>query len=255
MRIETLMYKDEILLAYLNKIPYGNGSSGYNAYGIKAAAKGIFNISELKDLNIAQAAYLAGVPQLPSNFSAFSSKTTMAELNRERRLPRASSRRSRQEAGGQLTANEERRGRLGERGMGGGGALREWVGIPARAWRYGRHHAVAVLRGDVGGGRRARSVLPFRFHGAAAVSLDGACSPSRPFTRLVADPLDALAHGSRLRRLILTRNVRRGRRQSPGFDVLFLALDPAMESQPHPDQRLPRHGREFATAMTAIREV
>ncbi len=42
MRLERLMSKDEILLAYLNKIPYGNGSSGYNAYGIKAAAKGIF---------------------------------------------------------------------------------------------------------------------------------------------------------------------------------------------------------------------
>jgi penicillin-binding protein len=74
MRMERLMSKDEILLAYLNKIPYGNGSSGYNAYGIKAAAKGIFNVTELKDLNIAQAAYLAGVPQLPSNYSAFSSK-------------------------------------------------------------------------------------------------------------------------------------------------------------------------------------
>ncbi|MCU6795228.1 penicillin-binding protein [Paenibacillus sp. WQ 127069] len=74
MRMERLMSKDEILLAYLNKIPYGNGSSGYNAYGIKAAAKGIFNITDLKELNIAQAAYLAGVPQLPSNYSAFSSK-------------------------------------------------------------------------------------------------------------------------------------------------------------------------------------
>ena len=48
MRMERLMSKDEILLAYLNKIPYGNGSSGYNAYGIKAAAKGIFNIDDLK---------------------------------------------------------------------------------------------------------------------------------------------------------------------------------------------------------------
>jgi penicillin-binding protein len=74
MRMERLMSKDEILLAYMNKIPYGNGSSGYNLYGIKAAAKGIFDISELKDLNIAQAAYLAGLPQQPSNYSAFSSK-------------------------------------------------------------------------------------------------------------------------------------------------------------------------------------
>ncbi|MFD0680431.1 MULTISPECIES: transglycosylase domain-containing protein [unclassified Paenibacillus] len=74
MRMERLMSKDEILLAYLNKIPYGNGSSGYNLYGIKAAAKGVFNISDLKDINIAQAAYLAGLPQQPSNYSTFSSK-------------------------------------------------------------------------------------------------------------------------------------------------------------------------------------
>ncbi|TBL78297.1 transglycosylase domain-containing protein [Paenibacillus thalictri] len=74
LRMERLMSKDEILLAYLNKIPYGNGSSGYNLYGIKAAAKGIFNIDDLKELNTAQAAYLAGLPQQPSNYSAFTSK-------------------------------------------------------------------------------------------------------------------------------------------------------------------------------------
>ncbi|SDD99631.1 penicillin-binding protein [Paenibacillus sp. UNCCL117] len=73
MRLERMMSKEQILLAYLNKIPYGNGSSGYNAYGIKAAAKGIFNIEDLSKLNLAQAAYLAGLPQMPSNFSAFSS--------------------------------------------------------------------------------------------------------------------------------------------------------------------------------------
>ncbi|MCZ8511385.1 transglycosylase domain-containing protein [Paenibacillus filicis] len=74
LRMERLMSKDEILLAYLNKIPYGNGSAGYNLYGIKAAAKGIFNIDDLSKLSTAQAAYLAGLPQLPSNYSAFNSK-------------------------------------------------------------------------------------------------------------------------------------------------------------------------------------
>lgn len=74
LRMERLMSKDEILLAYLNKIPYGNGSSGYGLYGIKAAAKGIFNIDDLSKLNIAQAAYLAGLPQQPSNYSTFTSK-------------------------------------------------------------------------------------------------------------------------------------------------------------------------------------
>lgn len=74
MRMERLMSKQEILLAYLNKIPYGNGSSGYNLYGIKAAAKGIFDIDDLSKLNIAQAAYLAGLPQSPSSYAAFTGK-------------------------------------------------------------------------------------------------------------------------------------------------------------------------------------
>lgn len=73
LRMERMMSKQEILLAYLNKIPYGNGSTGYNLYGIKAAAKGIFNIDDLNKLNVAQAAYLAGLPQSPSRYSAFTS--------------------------------------------------------------------------------------------------------------------------------------------------------------------------------------
>jgi penicillin-binding protein len=74
LRLERIMSKDEILLAYLNKIPYGNGSSGYNLFGIKAAAKGIFDKDNLNDLNIAQSAYLAGLPQSPSNYAAFTGK-------------------------------------------------------------------------------------------------------------------------------------------------------------------------------------
>lgn len=79
LRMERLMSKDEILLAYLNKIPYGNGATGYNLYGIKAAAKGIFNIDDLDKLNVAQAAYLAGLPQSPSQYSAFTSKPDFDE--------------------------------------------------------------------------------------------------------------------------------------------------------------------------------
>jgi penicillin-binding protein len=79
LRLERLLTKDQILLAYLNKIPYGNGSSGYNLYGIKAAAKGIFDIDDLNSLNVAQAAYLAGLPQLPSKYSAFTSRGELDE--------------------------------------------------------------------------------------------------------------------------------------------------------------------------------
>jgi penicillin-binding protein len=79
LRLERLLSKDQILLAYLNKIPYGNGSTGYNLYGIKAASKGIFNIDDLNQLNVAQAAYLAGLPQLPSKYSAFTSRGELDE--------------------------------------------------------------------------------------------------------------------------------------------------------------------------------
>jgi len=73
LRLERFMTKEEILSAYLNKIPFGNGSSGYQVYGIKAAATGIFD-KDLDDLNVAQAAYLAGLPQSPSTYSAFTGK-------------------------------------------------------------------------------------------------------------------------------------------------------------------------------------
>lgn len=74
LRLERMMSKDEILLAYLNKIPFGNGSTGYNLYGIKAAAKGIFDKDQLSDLNIAQCAYLAGLPKAPSDYTAYTSR-------------------------------------------------------------------------------------------------------------------------------------------------------------------------------------
>lgn len=80
LRLERFLSKEEIITAYLNKVPFGNGSNGYQVYGIKAAAKGIFNTAKLEDLNIAQAAYLAGLPQLPSTYSAFNGK---GEFNQE----------------------------------------------------------------------------------------------------------------------------------------------------------------------------
>jgi penicillin-binding protein len=87
-RLTRIMSKDQILLAYLNKIPYGNGSSGYNVSGIKAAAKGIFDKDNLNDLNIAQSAYLAGLPQSPSNYSAFNGKGELDLESFEKALSR-----------------------------------------------------------------------------------------------------------------------------------------------------------------------
>ncbi|MEN1987550.1 transglycosylase domain-containing protein [Paenibacillus hubeiensis] len=88
LRLERFMTKNQIMTAYLNKVPFGNGSSGYNVYGIKAAAKGLFNINDLEKLNTAQAAYLAGLPQLPSSYSAFNGKGDFVEENFERAINR-----------------------------------------------------------------------------------------------------------------------------------------------------------------------
>ncbi|MDI4646468.1 penicillin-binding protein 1A [Cohnella hashimotonis] len=88
LRLERFLGKEEILTAYLNKIPYGNGASGYQLYGIKAASKGIFGIEDLSKLNLAQAAYLAGLPQRPSAYSAFTGKGDFNEANFKRALAR-----------------------------------------------------------------------------------------------------------------------------------------------------------------------
>ncbi|WP_082423293.1 transglycosylase domain-containing protein [Paenibacillus dakarensis] len=87
-RLERFLSKDQIITAYLNKVPFGNGSNGYNVFGIKAAAKGIFNINDLNKLNIAQAAYLAGLPQLPSAYSAFNGIGEFDEKSFKRAMKR-----------------------------------------------------------------------------------------------------------------------------------------------------------------------
>jgi membrane peptidoglycan carboxypeptidase len=53
--------KERIIETYLNLIYYGNGS-----YGIKAAAANYFGLTNLADMTVAQAAFLAALPQAPS---------------------------------------------------------------------------------------------------------------------------------------------------------------------------------------------
>jgi 1A family penicillin-binding protein len=64
-QIERKYSKDEILKMYLNEVPYGN-----NAYGIQAAAQTYFN-KNAKDLTLAEAAYLAALPQSPTYLSPY----------------------------------------------------------------------------------------------------------------------------------------------------------------------------------------
>jgi penicillin-binding protein 1B len=70
LRVEKLFTKDEILEAYLNVVPFGRNSSGRNISGVQTAAKGLFGI-HVKDLNLAQAAYIAGLPQNPYVYTPY----------------------------------------------------------------------------------------------------------------------------------------------------------------------------------------
>ena len=63
MKIEANYSKDEILEGYLNTINYGHGM-----YGIENASKYYFGKSA-KDLDLAEATILTGIPKSPSNYS------------------------------------------------------------------------------------------------------------------------------------------------------------------------------------------
>lgn len=82
LRLEHFMSKEEILEAYLNIIPYGRNANGRNIAGIETAADGIFGISASK-LNLAQSAYIAGIPQAPFKYTPFTNK---GELKTEQQI-------------------------------------------------------------------------------------------------------------------------------------------------------------------------
>ena len=62
-KIEKYLSKDEILFLYLNQIYLGHG-----AYGVGAAAQNYFG-KPIEELNLAESALLAGLPQAPSKYS------------------------------------------------------------------------------------------------------------------------------------------------------------------------------------------
>ena len=71
-RLETHYSKDEILEGYLNTINYGG------IFGIENAANYYFN-KEAKDLNLAEASMLAGIPKNPSAYSPLEKKKKAKE--------------------------------------------------------------------------------------------------------------------------------------------------------------------------------
>jgi penicillin-binding protein 1A len=64
-RIDKTFTKEEVLYLYLNQIYLGHG-----AYGVEAAAENYFGKS-VSELNLAECAILAGLPQAPSRYSPF----------------------------------------------------------------------------------------------------------------------------------------------------------------------------------------
>ncbi|MBF0411208.1 MAG: PBP1A family penicillin-binding protein [Desulfamplus sp.] len=75
-RIDKTFSKDDILFLYLNQIYLGHG-----AYGVEAAAQNYFG-KHAKELNLAECAVLAGLPQAPSRYSPFKHP----ELAKQRQL-------------------------------------------------------------------------------------------------------------------------------------------------------------------------
>jgi penicillin-binding protein 1A len=96
-RLEQILSKDQILEMYLNQVYWG-----HNNYGVETAAQSYFGKSAA-DLNLAEAAMMAGIIQAPQNYSPFVSMKTAKQrqgtvLSRMRNL-------------GWITAEEEEQAR------------------------------------------------------------------------------------------------------------------------------------------------
>ncbi len=64
-KLEKVFSKNDILDLYLNDVPYGG-----NIYGVEEASQNFFGIGA-KNLDVAQAAYLASIPQAPTYYSPY----------------------------------------------------------------------------------------------------------------------------------------------------------------------------------------
>ena len=79
--LEEKHSKQWILKNYLNDVPFGT-VGGRTAIGIEAASQIFFN-KHASDLNLAQAALLAGLPQAPSQYNPFRNPTTALQRRGE----------------------------------------------------------------------------------------------------------------------------------------------------------------------------
>jgi 1A family penicillin-binding protein len=77
-KLEQRYSKDQILGFYLNDTPYGG-----TLYGVEAASRAFFGVSA-KDVDLAEAAYIAALPQAPSRYSPYGQNRTL--LNTRKNL-------------------------------------------------------------------------------------------------------------------------------------------------------------------------
>ena len=75
-RLEAGLSKTEILEAYVNRLPMGG-----NLHGIEGAARGYFGVAA-RDLTLAQASFLATIPNSPNRLNPYQNLTGIRERQR-----------------------------------------------------------------------------------------------------------------------------------------------------------------------------
>jgi 1A family penicillin-binding protein len=76
LRLEQTLTKDEILSHYLNESPYGG-----TIYGVEEASQVFFG-KKASDITLAQAAYIAALPQAPTRFSPYGNNRDALEARK-----------------------------------------------------------------------------------------------------------------------------------------------------------------------------
>ncbi len=84
LKLEQQYTKDEILALYFNNTPYGG-----TLYGIESATRAFFGKSA-KEVSLAEAAYLAALPQAPTYFSPYGNNREDLEIRKNYVLERMS---------------------------------------------------------------------------------------------------------------------------------------------------------------------
>lgn len=80
LKIEKEMTKEQILEIYLNEAPFGG-----NIYGVQEASLSFFG-KQPKDISIAEAAFLAALPQAPTRYSPYGKNTELLVKRQQRVL-------------------------------------------------------------------------------------------------------------------------------------------------------------------------